>query len=113
PHSRFIVRQKRQVRQFLDSIRTSEVPDTVWKALEELGVETVEPDVFRVSSVKQNRRIEYLNNVRRLTNAGIQPETDEARLLVTDRDATLIARIGYLSTMIFAVASTFLFFYLR
>ena len=113
-HRNFRLAQEKRVRDYLASLqRTITAPPGVWRALEELGTGTIEPDVFVRSQSKENRRVEYLRLVADLTNAQITPEEDQANLLVSEKRVRQIARAGYITAVVFGLLSTMFFFFVR
>ncbi|HMH45129.1 MAG TPA: hypothetical protein VK557_16685 [Pyrinomonadaceae bacterium] len=113
-HRSFRQAQEKQVRDYLAVLqRTITAPSAVWRALEELGTGTIEPDVFVKNQSKENRRVEYLRLVAELTNASITPEVDQENLLVQDKKIRKVARAGYIIAFLFGLLSTMFFFYVR
>jgi hypothetical protein len=113
-HKNFQYAQERAVKTYLRTLsQVTQAPEAVWRALEVLGTEIIEPDLFRRNLSKQRRRIEYLSLVRKLTQADLDPTLDQEKLLVTDRKVIALSRLAYISAFVFAVVSTLVFFMQR
>jgi hypothetical protein len=113
-HRNFKLAQEKRVRDYLAGLqRTITAPSGVWRALEELGTGTIEPDVFVRNQAKENRRVEYLRLVAELTNAPVNPEKDQENLLVQEKSVRKVARAGYIIAFVFGLLSVLFFFYVR
>ncbi|MFZ1700745.1 MAG: hypothetical protein WBO10_03540 [Pyrinomonadaceae bacterium] len=110
-HVAFQNEQQKLIHNYLENLRnTNPTGNGVWGALEALGKNMIEPDLYENNPAKREKRIEFLERVRDLAGVTINPEEEQGNLIVGKGPARRWARVTYAFTFVFALAVTLYFF---